>query len=511
MPALSITVRVGFATLSGLLLFVAFPGVGFWPLGFVALVPYLLAQNDQSFRAAASLGWVMGFVSGALGYGWLPSSVGRFLDWSWTESALLGVAVWAFQAGRWAVFGLLLTLLKRSASVHELLSVLTAFAISELYYPMLFPYALSGTLWRVPELLQTAEWGGQVAVAIPMVAFNWSLARLARERSVLAFVRPGVIAGLLLPVAAWGYGKVRLRAVDLELQRSALVAVGVVQTAATPEGGYEKGNSAVRSIREHQFLSRQYVLDKAPSLVIWGETALGSIHNVSSSSFGRRYGIVPFDGSQILVGARVMQQGSGSSDSSEVTNSALLIGARGDLVARYDKQVLIPLIEWIPHWARGYFEKRSYVSGFPRSMVPIGEHSASVFICYEALNADYVRRLANDGATELLINIADDSWFGRSFEAEQHLALTQLRAVENRRYLLRAASGGQSAIIDPAGRVLQLAPAYQGVALLAEVHWMTLSTWFQRWGQLPWAILAVAIVGYSSLIQRYRRNHPSQG
>ena len=79
----------------------------------------------------------------------------------------------------------------------------------------------------------------------------------------------------------------------------------------------------------------------------------------------------------------------------------------------------------------------------------------SVFICYEAIYPGEVRAFTERGA-ELLVNISNDGWFGTSAAAEQHLRMARVRAVENRRWLLRDTNSGITASIDPYGNVTRV-------------------------------------------------------
>ena len=82
-------------------------------------------------------------------------------------------------------------------------------------------------------------------------------------------------------------------------------------------------------------------------------------------------------------------------------------------------------------------------------------NSFSVFICYEAIYAAEVRAFVDRGA-QLLINISNDGWFGTSDAAEQHLRMARVRAVENRRWLVRDTNSGITASIDPYGNVTRV-------------------------------------------------------
>jgi apolipoprotein N-acyltransferase len=84
------------------------------------------------------------------------------------------------------------------------------------------------------------------------------------------------------------------------------------------------------------------------------------------------------------------------------------------------------------------------------------------FICYEAVFPNIVRRFTAGGA-ELLINISNDGWFGRSAAPAQHLMMARVRAVENRRWLLRDTNNGFTVSVDPYGRIVaQLATDIRG-------------------------------------------------
>src|SRR5262249_38772840 len=91
-----------------------------------------------------------------------------------------------------------------------------------------------------------------------------------------------------------------------------------------------------------------------------------------------------------------------------------------------------------------------HASGVLRSFVPIG-----VSICHEIVHPDLIGASVRDGA-ELLVNLANDGWLdgGFRFAGGQHLAMAIFRAVETRRFFVRAATTGPSAVIDPFGRIV---------------------------------------------------------
>lgn len=143
-------------------------------------------------------------------------------------------------------------------------------------------------------------------------------------------------------------------------------------------------------------------------------------------------------------------------------NSAAMVNQFGQHVFDYDKIHLVPFGEYEPfpfiHQVVtsvseevGGFHKgtRRAVGQFPNG------NTFSVFICYEAIYPMEVRAFVDRGA-QLLINISNDGWFGTSEAAEQHLRMVRVRAVENRRWIVRDTNSGITASIDPYGNITRV-------------------------------------------------------
>ena len=191
-------------------------------------------------------------------------------------------------------------------------------------------------------------------------------------------------------------------------------------------------------------------------------------------------------------------------------NSAMIANADGQIVGRYDKIHLVPFGEYIPFQNLLTFARKltGRVSTFSRGSVRNtflldtqngGSHRYGVFICYEAVFADEVRQFARLGA-EVLVNISDDGWYGDTSAPWQHLNMARMRAIENRRWLLRDTNNGVTAVIDPYGRVRQSIPRHQTDALPAEFGFRDNITYYTAHGDVfAWlcAILALGVAGWS--------------
>jgi apolipoprotein N-acyltransferase len=182
-------------------------------------------------------------------------------------------------------------------------------------------------------------------------------------------------------------------------------------------------------------------------------------------------------------------------------NSAVLLAPDGRLVDRYDKMNLVPFGEYVPPlfgWVnRISGEISDFVPGNRTVVFPMSQHQLGVFICYESVFPDEVRRFVKGGAN-LLVNISNDGYFGHSAAYRQHLEIARMRAVENSRWLIRSTNDGITAAIDPAGRIDERLPPYQDLA--APVHfafrngttfYANFGDWF-AWGCLIAALIALA-------------------
>jgi len=121
-------------------------------------------------------------------------------------------------------------------------------------------------------------------------------------------------------------------------------------------------------------------------------------------------------------------------------------------------------------------------------------YSFGVFICYEAIYPGEVRRFVADGA-KLLVNISNDGWFGRSAAAQQHLLMARVRAVENRRWLIRVTNNGYTASVDPYGRVFEPLPPYVRAGADLPYDFRTDRTLYTRFGDwFAWLCVLVSAI-----------------
>ncbi|MGO9273819.1 MAG: apolipoprotein N-acyltransferase [Terriglobia bacterium] len=181
-------------------------------------------------------------------------------------------------------------------------------------------------------------------------------------------------------------------------------------------------------------------------------------------------------------------------------NSAIVLDPSGLQVLQYDKIHLVPFGEYVPAWAfPGKIGKITaqvgdFVRGSEYRTAPTPKGAIGVFICYEDIFPQLVRRLTPAGPG-VLASISNDSWYDDSPAAAQHLETARFRAIENRRYLLRATNDGITTVIDPYGRIVESLPRHVERVLSAQFAFVRESTFYTLHGDVfAWLCVAATLV-----------------
>jgi apolipoprotein N-acyltransferase len=191
----------------------------------------------------------------------------------------------------------------------------------------------------------------------------------------------------------------------------------------------------------------------------------------------------------------------GRTPSDEPLNSALLVGPDGAVTSRYDKVNLVPFGEFVP-WPFGLVvdkvskEAGDFVPGRNVVVSRLDGHRIGAFICYESVFPSYIRRFTQSGA-EVLFNLSNDGWFGKSQARYQHLQIVRMRAAENARWIVRATNDGITAVIDPAGRLLRTFEEYREVAGRLQFRYRDGLTFYVRFGD--WFVILCALIAAAGL------------
>jgi apolipoprotein N-acyltransferase len=499
-PAYAAAVSCGF------LYFLAFPGIEIWPLSFVALVPLIVALRGQSPRRAFGLGWAAGFTMTMCGFYWLLDMLKTFSGFPTPLCVLFMAILCGYQAGRIGLAGLLSARAERRGWPPGLAFTL-AFAASELVYPLLFPWYYGATVHQVPALAQVAELGGPIAVAVTLVAANLAFAEPLiawRNQRAIDIKKSGIYAAIVGTSAL--YGAIRIPQVDAKTRAAPHARVGLVQANMSLEG---KRADQREGLRRHVRLTRELQRAGDLDLVVWSETSVMSAVDERNAGpqlagrFARQLGV------PALFGGVLVRE---VSDERQYVlfNSALLTDRSGQLVGRYDKQFLLAFGEYLPfgdsfpilyRWSPN---SGKFTPGSTLTPLPLAGRDIATFICYEDINPGFVNSIVRRGSPQLLANLTNDAWFGDTTEPWIHLALSQFRAVEHRRFFVRSTNSGISAFVDPVGRITQHTEPFKEQALAENIAWLQAITPYELWGEVPWwaASLAIVVMGFVSRRRR---------
>ncbi len=191
-------------------------------------------------------------------------------------------------------------------------------------------------------------------------------------------------------------------------------------------------------------------------------------------------------------------------------NSAMVLDPEGHVLLAYDKIHLVPFGEYVPPWVppglvgKITYEAGNFVPGNSYQAAKTPEGALSLFICYEAIFPQLVRRLVPDGPG-VLVNISNDAWFGDTAAPAQHLEMARLRAIENHRYLLRSTNDGVTCIVNPYGRIVTRLPRHTQAVLVGRFDFVAGSTFYTRRGDVfAWTCVAIAaaIMAYAAAKKR---------
>ncbi|MBS1876943.1 MAG: apolipoprotein N-acyltransferase [Acidobacteria bacterium] len=471
------------AIASAILLALIHPGADLTFLAPFALAPLLFAcAREPRWKRRFLAGWAAGVVYWWAVCYWIQfvlevhGGMGRF--GSWGTFALFSLA----KGLHMAVFATLVGWLMSRWWALPAVAALWA-GLERTHGPLGFAWlelGNAGVDMAIPLRVAPVVGVYGLSFVFAMTAAAVALVALRRPRVELAWL--AALAGLwaLPPVAPFEQGSESAVVVQPNLDEEA---------TWTPASADEMQKRLV-------LRSMESALDPAlgkPSIVVWPESP-GPFYYYTDATF-RRYAadLARTTGAYFLFGTVAFL----SHD--KPLNSAVLLAPSGDLVDRYDKMFLVPFGEFIPPMFdfvnRITKEAGDFIPGDRVVVFPMAGHRLGTFICYESAFPDLVRRFPAAGA-EVLANVSNDGYFGHSAALMQHLKLVRMRAVENRRWIVRATNDGITATVDPGGRITQsLKPAREDVARM-RFGYVRETTFYTRHGDwFAWLCLIAGGLG----------------
>jgi apolipoprotein N-acyltransferase len=461
---------------------------------FVALAPLLVALSGWrgrrgvypgvSTRRGFFLGLITGLVHFAATVYWTGETVRTFGGLALPVAIVVAALLVLYMSLFVAVSGAAIAIIVRHFGARGLLLAPFVWVATEYLRGHLFggfPWIpLGNAVVTLLPVAQLASLAGVYGLSLYLASVNtaFALALIAADR---VRVRAAVFA-IALVAGASIWGGMRLSANTLTTEGTP-VRIGIVQGNVPQEQKWDRSRAG--AILERYLSMTRDVARASVDLVMWPESAtpfyfdedpIGA-HAVRTLS---RQLALP-----ILFGTDEIERGSPD----RYFNSAFILDRAGATAAVYRKIRLVPFGEYVPFQQALFFVTplveavSNFSPGTRVTMLPVGGHMMSTAICYEVVYPHLIREAVLNGS-ELLTTITNDAWYGRSSAPYQHFELASMRAIEQGRYLARAANTGISGFVDPYGRVLGRTTLFDTTTLVGELRFLHGRTLYARIGDL---------------------------
>jgi apolipoprotein N-acyltransferase len=488
------------ALLSGGLLAASFPKFGTPALAWIALAPLIVAvvTSVVDRRSAVHI-FRLGVLSGLVYFGgtlyWVVGVMSTYGGLSTIVSAMVALLLASYLALYVGAFALVIRFAVRRAG------------LAGVWLAPFFWVALEWTRSTIGGGFPWALLGSSQASVIPVVQAA-SVVGVYGLSAIVALVATAAAAVALSPARPQRLGAagvVVLLALTvtggfIRVSRGAWTAEGEIVRAGLVQGSVDQGdkhNPALRDIIIGRYLdlSRQ-VIGQGAGIVIWPESATPFPFQYQSQRAApvRRLAVeaeTPF-----IIGTDDVVRG-GENAPDRYYNAAVFVGSDGASRGLYRKMQLVPFGEYVPMKRLLFFvgplieSVSDFSAGDEAVVFDADGRRMSVAICYESVYPWIARAFVQRGS-QLLVTITIDAWFGRSSAAYQHFEQGALRAVEQGRYLVRAANTGFSGAVDPYGRVLARTDLFVPAAVAVDVRLISSRTIYSRFGDIVvWVSLAI--------------------
>ncbi|MGN6734006.1 MAG: apolipoprotein N-acyltransferase [Candidatus Binatia bacterium] len=472
-------------------------------LAWFSFVPlFWTVKHARSWRSATFYGWVMGTAAHLIGFYWLVYTISAFGGFPNGVSVIIFIVYAALQAIEMALFALFL----RIAGWGPVCLFPPMFWVAvEFLFPLLFPWHVANSQVAFSWFVQSADLVGPYGASFVVVWFNaavyriLSTRRLAESRTFLPLA-----CSTLAIILSLVYGFERLRSVEQEMGGAPKLATGAVQGNVDIDLKWDP-TLAQRNLDQHRRITAS--LDSS-GLVIWPESAIEFMVPENLAVLPPEF-MPSFKSPQsyFIFGAKSFS-GTLGRPGMKAFNTAFFADAQGTILGRYHKQVLLAFGEYLPFSKiLSLLPGIPFADGFTPGQGPTAFQLSSnirvaPLICYEDLMPDLARKFISETHANLLVNLTNDAWYGRSVGPWQHLALARSRAIETRRTLLRVTNTGVTSLVNAKGEVVKTLPMFTAAAMPAEVDILNGETYYVRFGD--WFAWGVTIVSALVLLLSMR-------
>ncbi len=472
------------------------PGI----VSFIALLPFKFAIDRCKAYQAKGLGFVWGLSFFLLLLWWLVPTISTYGALPKPLSALVLLALCSYLA----IYPSFWAHIYKKFAYSSINPILLIFAGSALWILLEyirsilfsgFPWGSIGySLATYPFLIQTADIWGVYGIGFFIVFVNISIGSFfdknLEKNNVHLFM---MVFSITVFAAFFIYYGLHKKSLPFKKGFWAAAIQGSIDQSIKWNPFFTK--STINIYKSLTKRAKKTYPDL--KLVVWPETSMPfyfqeeNLLRKDILSFSKKNEIY------ILFGSPSYTYG--KDNKPKYLNSAYLISPKGQVLGKYDKQHLVPFGEYMPfgsltEWARKFLPTAGdFIPGTKSG--PIGDDNISigVMICFESI-FPYISRQEVLLGAELLTIITNDAWFGKTPAPWQHANMATFRAVETRRWIIRAANTGISRIISPSGQILTESDLFKPEIIGAKIERLKQKTIYVRFGPYWFLVINLLIV-----------------
>jgi len=486
------------AGLTGLLLPLAFAPFGWYPLAFPLLAALMFLCDGRRPGEAAWRGFWFGFAAFAAGTYWLYTSIHVFGGAPVIIAFVLMLGLFFLMATYTALTAATAVAIAGLAPVLRWCLVWPAFVT---IFEWLRGFLFTGFPWLT---LGYGQIDGPLAAWAPIAGVHGvSFVTVMLAGGLLTLIRGGSVAR----VVAAGLMIVVFAATAAVLKSGWTVPVGDAVRVSLVQGSISQD----RKWRPEQLqptleLYRRLTFEQDADLVIWPEVAVPALAPRVQGFLDAVAAEARVRDQQIYLGILTFDR-----ERDQYRNSLIGLGRHAD---QYHKRHLVPFGEFFPvpdfarRWMRsaGLPNQDTLAGSDEQAPLRLGDLRLAPTICYE--DAYGAEQLGFLPASNILINVSNDAWFGDTIAAHQHLQIARMRALETGRFMLRTTNTGITAIISPRGAIVAHAPQFEPHVLSGVVQPYAGSTPYVRFGNWPVLLLCLALIGVAGYLGRRNQVYP---
>ncbi|MBN1277540.1 MAG: apolipoprotein N-acyltransferase [Deltaproteobacteria bacterium] len=481
-------------------------------LAWLALVPLLKSIEDESPSGAFKLGYIAGMAHYLTLVYWITVVLGRYGNLNPLASFSVFVLLCLYLALYPAFFSCLSVLFKGSR--FAILSTAALWIGFEYLRGILltgFPWCLLGySQYENLHVIQIADLFGVYGISFLIVSVNIFIYHLLfklRDQGLTIILSETVLIGLLASGTLL-YGHFHLSKEELKnpiKNIRAVIIQGNIDQSVKWDPAYQ-----AETLETYSRLTLEGLLDSKADLIVWPETSVPFFFQNNKHFSQNLHSLALTSGSSFIVGSPAYKLLNGTK---RYFNRAYLISPDSNSLSYYDKVHLVPFGEYIPFKKFLFFVNRlvpaagDFDAG-DKNISPLKHRDISlgILICFEAIFPEMARSYSKKGAN-ILVNLTNDAWFGKTSAPHQHLTMAVFRAVENRIPMIRSANTGFSAFINRRGEIIERGGLFTEEVLKADLRVSNSSvTCYARIGDVfAVSLLAISFINAILNIRKMKR------